>query len=251
MPPDEILTYKNKPRAFLSHSKLDADFIERAAIDLRRCHIEPWLDTEEIRHGKPWLSEIFEAGIPTCDCVLVYLTENSINSAMVQKEMDAGFVQQLKDRHVGLLPYVSDAGLRSRLRLDVQSLQTPEWNSSNYTLLLPRIVAEIWRGYLERLIPAAVAAERAQRLETQLALEKLRREADSRVFTRAEDKDFDYIRQTLDREESFTLSNRKHDSSSGDEKVLQTAIYKINLLSFVIYLLKEECEKHENSEITD
>ena len=80
---------RNKPKVFLSHSCLDKPFIERLANDLRKCQIEPWLDSEEIRDGKPWLKVIFEDGMPTCDCVIVYLSENSLNSKMVQKEIDA------------------------------------------------------------------------------------------------------------------------------------------------------------------
>lgn len=66
----------NKPRVFLSHSKSDKSFIELINNDLRKCQIDPWLDSEEIRHGKPWLDTIFEDGIPTCDSVLVYFTDN-------------------------------------------------------------------------------------------------------------------------------------------------------------------------------
>jgi hypothetical protein len=42
--------------------------------------IDDWIDTEDIRDGRPWLNEIFEHGIPTCDAILVYLTENSLKS---------------------------------------------------------------------------------------------------------------------------------------------------------------------------
>lgn len=240
------VNYKNKPRVFLSHSKADAEFIERAANDFRRCQIEPWLDTEEIRHGKPWLSEIFESGIPTCDCLLVYLTENSINSAMVKREMDAGFIQKLKDQQVALLPYVSNATYREQLRLDVQSLQTPEWNTSNYNSIFPRIVAEIWRAYLERAIPATIAEERARRLEAELTLEKLRRDENAGVFSPAEEKDFAYIHGTLNHETQLTLSNRK---AGQLEAVLQTANYTVNLVSLIIHLSKEEPQTVEQKDI--
>ena len=65
----------NKPRVFLSHSKKDERFIGKLHEDLRKCQIEPWLDTEEIRDGKSWLKVIFEDGIPTCDAVIVYFSE--------------------------------------------------------------------------------------------------------------------------------------------------------------------------------
>ncbi len=97
----------NKPKVFLSHSSLDKGFIDKLAQDLRRCHIAYWLDTEEIRDGRPWLKVIFEDGIATCDAVIVYLTEHSINSKMVEREMDATFVEQLSESGIVILPYIS------------------------------------------------------------------------------------------------------------------------------------------------
>ena len=69
------------------HSKADEKFIRRLYADLKKCQIEPWLDSEDIRHGKPWLDAIFEEGIPTCDCVIVYFSETSLDSAMVRKRL--------------------------------------------------------------------------------------------------------------------------------------------------------------------
>jgi hypothetical protein len=245
------MNYRNKPRVFLSHSKKDAKFIERAAADFRRCHIDPWLDTEEIRHGRPWLSEIFESGIPACDCLLVYLTKHSVNSAMVRKEMDAGFVQKLRDQQVALLPYVADGALRDQLRLDVQSLQTPEWNDANYDSIFPRIVAEIWRAYLERVIPATTAEERARRLEAELAIEKLRRDSNAGVFAKGEEKDFAYIRKALSGDESFVLSNRNSMVFDSPANILQTGTYNINILSFVLHLAKEQRDTLEPMQIAN
>jgi len=151
---------KNKPRVFLSHSKKDVDFINPLAEDLRSCQIEPWLDSEDIRHGEPWLDAIFESGIPTCDCIIVYLTENSIDSPMVKKEIDTSILQKLKDNHIGFIPYVSFAPLREKLRPDIQALQTLEWNAKNYQTLLPRVVAEIWRYFLDRTVKSSISGKK-------------------------------------------------------------------------------------------
>ena len=142
----------NKPRVFLSHSKLDKEFIDKLADDLRKCQIEPRRDTEEIRDGKPWLKVIFEEGIPTCDAVIVYLTENSLRSRMVEKELDATLVEELTESGIRILPYVLKAELRVQLRADVRALHCREWNDSNYNNVLPSVVAEIWRSYMERSV---------------------------------------------------------------------------------------------------
>ncbi len=159
-----------KPRVFLSHSKKDSAFIERLERALRLCQIDPWLDTFEIRHGKPWLDAIFEDGIPTCDSVLVYFTPHSLGSPVVKKELDAGVVSQLADSSVALLPYVENAELRNEVRADIQALQVPEWNEGNFDAVLAQCVAEIWRSFHERRIGQAVAEEKVRRLEAERAL---------------------------------------------------------------------------------
>lgn len=201
-------TRLNKPNVFLSHAKDDIAFIDRLYNDLRKCQIEPWLDCEEIRHGKPWLDAIFEDGIPTCDSVLVYFTENSLKSAMVKKEIDSGLLRQLKENSVSFLPYVNDAEIRQKLRSDIQALQVLEWNNNNYSSLLPQVVAEVWRSFLERTISNAIKNERVRRLEAELELEKLKRSFHNGVFSESENRDFGYIWKKLDRFESVNFEEK-------------------------------------------
>ena len=183
-------TLLNKPKVFLSHSKKDIEFIQKLCEDLRLCQIEPWLDSQEIRHGQPWLEAIFESGIPTCDAILVYLTESSIESPMVKKEIDSGIIKKLNDSHVVFLPYVSHEKLRSQLRYDIQSLQTLEWSKQNYSEMLPRVVAEIWHGYLDRVVSSVANDEKVRRLEAELELEKLKNNS---IFDNQENVDFEFI----------------------------------------------------------
>lgn len=198
----------NRPRVFLSHSKTDSSFIEQLHSDLRKCQIDPWLDSEEIRHGKPWLDAIFEDGISMCDAVFVYFTHASLESAMVRKEMDAGILQQLKDQRIAFLPYVSDEVIRSKLRADIQALHVPVWNTQNYESLLPRVVAEIWRSFLERALGRAVQEERVKRLQAELDLEKLRKESLATVFTFSEEAEFSYIWDKLNSLISLEVQER-------------------------------------------
>lgn len=187
----------SKPKVFLSHSSLDKEFINRLALDLRKCQIEPWLDTDEIRDGKPWLKVIFEDGIPACDAVLIYLTDNSLTSRVVAKEMDASFVEQLGENDISVLPYVSNAELRGRLRPDVRTLQCREWNNQNYYEVLPSVVAEIWRSYLERTINKAVLIEKNKRLEYQLELHSIKDRLESSPFAPQEEIEFKYIYEAI------------------------------------------------------
>lgn len=187
----------NKPRSFLSHSSLDKPFIEKLATDLRKCQIEPWLDTEEIRDGRSWLKVIFEDGIPTCDAVIVYFTENSLRSKMVEKELDATVVEQLTNGGIALLPYVSKTDLRKKLRSDIRTLQCREWNEGNYADIFPSVVSEIWRSYVERIVNNAVLQEKSRRLELEVELKQLQEQYQSSVFTATEEHEFQYLSKKL------------------------------------------------------
>lgn len=231
---DGLKTLKNKPRVFLSHSKRDEDFIKQLHEDLRRCQVDPWLDAEDIRHGEPWLDAIFESGIAACDCILVYLTDSSIDSPMVRKEIDASVLQKLRDNKVGFLPYVSRAELRGRLRADLQSLQVNVWNAGNYAVLLPRVVAEIWRSFFERSVTGAVSEERARRLELELELERTRQGAEGSIFSRTEDNEFSYIWGQLDREENATFRLSK--GKTGGEELVAEHNVCIRLRTLIPFL---------------
>jgi hypothetical protein len=182
-----------KPRVFLSHSKHDKTFIHSVSNNLRKCQVESWLDEVDIRTGTPWLESIFQDGIPTCDSMFVYLTDSSIESQMVKKELDVGIIQKLKDKHVALLPYVSYEDLRSKLRPDIQALQVPVFNDDNFHEVFPRLVAEIWRSFTERMIHVAVQDEQNARLKAELEVQRLSKGQDQSVFSPAESTDFKYI----------------------------------------------------------
>lgn len=207
----------NKPRVFLSHSKLDIGFIQRLYDDLRRCQIEPWLDEYEIRHGQPWLDAIFEDGMPACDAVVAYLTAHSIASAVVRKEIDVGILQKLRNSHVAFLPYVAESAIRTDLRPDLQTLQAPEWNADNYTEILPRVVAEIWRSYLERTVLDAVQRERLARVEAELRFSELANKQAESVFSTSEAGDFEYVWKALDRYDRATFLHTKGSGTSRHE----------------------------------
>lgn len=190
---------QRKPRVFLSHSKKDISFVRRLESDLRSSQCEIWIDDLEIRHGRPWLDEIFVSGIPSCEVVLCYITENSASSQMVQREIDARVVERLANDRVTLLLYVETPEIRSRLRGDLQTFQIPVLNSDNYAEILPRIVSEIWRSYLDSAISQAVQTERVKRLELEIELRNLRDGQMEDIFNPQENAEFESIWSHLDR----------------------------------------------------
>lgn len=227
---------REKPRVFLSHSKADIEFVQKLYDDLRISQIDPWLDSAEIRHGQPWLDAIFRGGIPTCDCILVYLTPTSIESPMVKKEIDASIIQKLRDSQVAFLPYVSNEALRCSLRPDLQALQVPEWNASNYAAMLPQVVAEIWHSYAERRVISVANSERVRRLEAELEMQRLKQGQGDGIFPRGEREDFEYIWQTLDRYEPVAFQKILRQKGSSKANVLESFSAEVHTGSLVVAL---------------
>jgi len=223
----------NKPRVFLSHSKKDEGFIGKLYNDLKKCQVDPWMDTEEIRDGRPWLKVIFEDGIPTCDVVLAYFTDNSVNSKMVGREIDAALVEQLSQKGISFLPYVNNEGLRARLRADIRALHCRLWNEANYSDVLPAVVAEIWHCYLERMIQVAVLQEKAQRLELELELSRQREKNVARVFSLSEDADFRNIFNQLNRDLVVSFDVWEGKDAGGVGKVIGKDSFKMNLCELI------------------
>lgn len=219
-----IKNLQNKPKVFLSHSKKDKGFIDRLCADLRLCQIDPWLDSQEIRHGQPWLDAIFESGIPTCDAILVYLTESSIESAMVKKEIDAGIIKKLKESQVAFLPYVSQKVLREKLRMDIQALQIHVWNDENYFELLPRVVAEIWHSYMNSVVISVANEEKVRRLQAELELEKLKKTGIESIFDAREIADFDFIWKQFKYEEIIKFKYEESSKFGAEEHVSYKSI---------------------------
>jgi hypothetical protein len=224
----------NKPKVFLSHSKADRDFVLRLKSDLQSCQIDTWFDEDDIRHGKPWISAIFEDGIPTCDGVFFYLTKSSIESQMVKKEIDAGIIHQLGEGGVSFLPYVNDQEIRKQLRHDLQTIQIPVLNDDNYHHLLPKIVAEIWRSFMDRNIGQAVRGEKVRRLEAELELERVKRMSNSTPFSDAEVADFKFLYNFYNRKFDFMVVAR--DVSFLDRVPSFSSKVSFNLLHLIYYV---------------
>jgi hypothetical protein len=226
----------NKPRVFLSHARKDAAFIERIENDLDKYGIYTWRDKKEIRDGQPFMETIFEYGIPTCDAVLVYFTDNSVNSPMVKKEIDSALLRLLEDSNVAFLPYVNVEDIRKKLRADIRILQCRVWNEDNYDEILPSVVAEIWRSFSERNIENAVLHEKNKRLELELEINRLNQLQGEDIFTQQEEREFQYIFDKLD--VSLDVSIPIHISSKDGGYFANVVGHLIAKISFIYFLLK-------------
>lgn len=143
-----------KPKVFLSHSKQDKEIIERLANDLRRARIDVWYDEWEIPPGESFRKKIFEDGIPACDLFFIYLTENSIKSVWVSRELDAAYIHDMNSKNSNgfLSIFVSSDELRASLALDIQALHSPVLNEENYSTSLMNIISKTWESTARKLI---------------------------------------------------------------------------------------------------
>jgi hypothetical protein len=231
----------NKPRVFLSHSSTDVPFIERIEADFGRCQIDSWRDQKDIRDGQPWLDSIFEDGIPTCDAILAYFTKSALESPMVAKEVDSAILRRLKDSNIAFLPYVDGGETRAQLRVDIQTLHCREWNEDNFYKILPSVVAEIWRSFLERSINTAVLSERNRRLELELELQEIQ-QSNSSPFTATEIAEFSYLYERLNRELECTANIIRSNGRAEKEEVVRSYRITFSLLPVFFHFARENPE---------
>lgn len=96
------------PKVFISHSSCDKLFAEKLALDLKRRGIGVWLDKWEIRVGDSLRGKIFEEGIGKSDFVVVVLSESSLQSDWVQRELDSSFSISMRNKKAFILPLLLD-----------------------------------------------------------------------------------------------------------------------------------------------
>lgn len=139
-----------KPKIFLSHSKADKELIEKLANDLRSCSIDCWYDEWEIPPGESIKKKIFEEGIPNCDAFFIYLSDDSLSSYWVQKEIDAATFQEAESQQSIILPFVNQKEIRDDLPLDLKSISCPVLNEDNFEIPFGKIISKVWDVFYQK-----------------------------------------------------------------------------------------------------
>lgn len=84
-------------KIFISHSSKDIKFAEKIKSYLEKKNFEIWLDVERLRIGDNLPKEIRE-GIRKCDFFLVLISQNSLQSKWVEKEITLASYNEFKGR---------------------------------------------------------------------------------------------------------------------------------------------------------
>jgi hypothetical protein len=101
---------------FLSHSHADKPFVKRLAADLRNAGHSVWIDEAEIKIGDSLINKI-SAGLDQVDFVVAVLSETSVASEWVSRELEIASNREIKERRVVVLPLlVSDVALPGFLK---------------------------------------------------------------------------------------------------------------------------------------
>ncbi len=100
---------------FISYSSKDAEFVDRLYTDLQHNNVRCWLDKEDLKIGDNFRSSIDEA-IRHHDKLLLVLSEHSVNSTWVEKEVETAFDKEQQHKKLVLFP----------VKLDETVMQTDE-----------------------------------------------------------------------------------------------------------------------------
>jgi len=117
--PDDLITYARsltqRPiefhSCFISYSTKNQDFAERLYADLQNAGIRCWYAPKDLKTGDLYPEQI-EASIKVFDKVLLILSENSVSSDWVAREVNIA-IEKEKERHTAVLfPVKIDEAVR-------------------------------------------------------------------------------------------------------------------------------------------
>lgn len=107
---------------FLSYSSKDTEFAQRLHADLQARGIRTWFAPEDLRIGDP-LKPVIDMSIRMHDKLLLVVSEHSVASSWVEREVEAAMRQEQKQNRIALFPirlddeiFAVDDGWASDLR---------------------------------------------------------------------------------------------------------------------------------------
>ena len=92
---------------FISYSNKDTEFVDRLYADLQSRNVRCWLDKEDLKIGDKFRKRIDEA-IRFHDKLLLVLSEHSVGSGWVEKEVETAFDKEHQHKKLVLFPVKLD-----------------------------------------------------------------------------------------------------------------------------------------------
>lgn len=101
------MSKERREHLFLCHSSVDKPFVRMLAHDLNERGVRVWLDEWELRVGDS-LRERIEQAILQSGWLAIVVSQDSVRSAWVQRELSAALADELERRRVFVLPVLLD-----------------------------------------------------------------------------------------------------------------------------------------------
>ena len=94
---------KSERVVFLSHSSKDKPFVRQLAADLSEENILVWLDEQQINVGDS-ISDKVSQGLAESDYFIIALSDNSVHSEWVKRELNSALISEIESKKVKILP---------------------------------------------------------------------------------------------------------------------------------------------------
>ena len=88
---------------FISYSHQDRDFVDKLAVDLVKNKARIWVDRWELNVGDSIIEKVQEA-IQESSALIIVISNSSMESDWCKKELSAGFLRELEEKRVVVLP---------------------------------------------------------------------------------------------------------------------------------------------------
>jgi len=94
---------RQPPKIFISHSSSDKDFAVKLANDLKEMGIQVWIDEFQIKVGDS-IPQMINDAFDQCNFFGLVLSDESVNSEWVKRELSTAFISELEKRSIRILP---------------------------------------------------------------------------------------------------------------------------------------------------
>ena len=116
-------------KLFISYAHLDSKTVVDITNELREAGYEVWMDVSGIQGGDLWVEEITQ-GIIDCDFFLLFISQHSVKSDHVRRELDIAFEETKKVLPIRLEKVDYPTRWRYQLAgIQYIDYQTPHWKS--------------------------------------------------------------------------------------------------------------------------
>lgn len=100
-----------KKSVFISYSHQDNKFAQELEDALRKESIDVWIDKKEILVGDSLIEKI-RGGIEHSQFICAIISNNSINSKWVKKELDVAMNIEIEEKEVKVLPLIIEENVK-------------------------------------------------------------------------------------------------------------------------------------------